>query len=107
MTISSSKRVAIGKLLKKSRSGSTSVFHIIPQKGRWSIKAEGSEKAHKILDTKKEAIDYARSAITGRFTRNLIVHNKDGKIASTITIETVTNGRKTKDSATGTSRVKK
>lgn len=107
MTISSSKRAAIGKLLKMSRPGSRTVLHIIPQKGRWSIKAEGSEKAHKILDTKKEAIRYARSAISSRFTRNLIVHNKDGKITSTITMERVTNRGKTKNSETGTGRAKK
>ena len=105
MTISRSKRAAIGKELKGVIH--TERVHVIPLKGRWSVQVEGAERAHKILDSKKGAIDYARSAIGGRFTRNLIVHNKDGKIASTITMERVTNRRKTKDSATGTGRAKR
>ena len=106
MTISSSKRAAIGKKLKEARTYSERV-HVIPQKGRWSVQVEGAERAHKILDSKKGAIDYAKSATAGRFTRDLIVHNKDGKIASMITVETVTNRRKPKDSMRSTGRAKK
>lgn len=106
MTISSSKRAAIGRKLKKARIHSERV-HVIPQKGRWSVQVEGAERAHKILDSKKGAIHYARTAIAGRFTKDLIVHNKDGKIASMLTVESVTNRRKPKDSARGTDRAKK
>lgn len=102
MTISSSKRATIGKKLKKVTHYQR--IHVIPQKGRWSVQVEGAGRAHKILNSRQRAIVYARSATSGRFTRNLIVHNKDGKIASTIT---VTHREKKKDSTQGTGRGKK
>lgn len=105
MTISSSKRAAVGKKLKETSSKCERV-HVIPQMGRWSIKAERSDKATKILNTKREAIKFARSAITGRFTRNVVVHNRDGTISSTISVGRHIDSRKTKDSL-GKGRAKK
>jgi hypothetical protein len=81
MTISSSKRIVIVKKLKESRSTSRGVLHVIPLKGRWSVEVEGAERAQKILDTKEKAIDYAKKAVTGRSTKYVIVHKKDGTIA--------------------------
>ena len=107
MTISSSKRAVIGKLLKKSRSGSRTVFHVIPQKGGWSVKGEGSERAQRILDTKREAIHHARTAVTGKYTRDIVVHNRDGAIASKISVGPHIDKREPKDSVRKTGRAKK
>lgn len=55
--------------------------HVVPSKNNgWSVKGEGNTKATKHFDTKKSAIDYARK-IRDNQKSELIIHNKDGRIA--------------------------
>ena len=106
MAISSSKRAAIGKKLKEKRPLSKRA-HVIPQKGRWSIKIEGSGKATKILTSQKEAITYAKSAVSGKFARDIVVHKRDGTITSIITPGPLAYRKKPTASMKKTEREKK
>lgn len=56
--------------------------HVVPNKnGGWDVKRNGSDRASAHTDTKKEAIDKARTISKNQDTE-LIIHNKDGKIAN-------------------------
>jgi hypothetical protein len=56
--------------------------HVTPNKnGGWSIKKEHNEKATKVTETKKEAVDIARK-ISKIENSELVIHDKDGKIQS-------------------------
>ncbi len=55
--------------------------HVVPSKNNgWNVKGEGNTKATKHFDTKNPAIDYARN-ISKNQKSELVIHNKDGKIA--------------------------
>lgn len=49
--------------------------------GGWDIKQSGSKRSSGHFDTKQEAIDRAR-AISRNQQTELVIHNKDGKIAN-------------------------
>lgn len=56
--------------------------HVTPHPdGGWQVKGEGNNKATKVTETKKEAIDIARQ-IAKNQESELIIHGKDGKIQS-------------------------
>ncbi|MGN2670318.1 hypothetical protein A6E13_18475 [Aliivibrio fischeri] len=48
--------------------------------GGWDIKQSGGQRSSGHFDTKKEAVDRAR-AISQNQQSELVIHNKDGKIA--------------------------
>jgi uncharacterized protein YdaT len=55
--------------------------HVVPNhQGGWNVKRNNSDRASCHLDTKQEAIDRARDISRNQQTE-LVVHNKDGKIA--------------------------
>lgn len=55
--------------------------HVVPNPdGGWDVKRGGSDHASRHFDTKKEAIDRGREISRNQNTE-LIIHNKDGKIA--------------------------
>ncbi|MFK8055942.1 MAG: DUF2188 domain-containing protein [Saprospiraceae bacterium] len=55
--------------------------HVIPNsEGGWDSKKGGAERASKHFDTKKAAEDYSRE-LSKREKSELVIHNKDGKIA--------------------------
>lgn len=53
--------------------------HVIPTDSGWAVEGEGNSKVTKNFDTKKPAIDYART-IAQNQNSELIIHNRDGKI---------------------------
>lgn len=56
-------------------------IHVVPDSdGGWNIKKGGQEKSLVHVDLKKEAIDQAREISRG-LHGELIIHNRDGKIA--------------------------
>ncbi|MNC78196.1 hypothetical protein D3C75_1303550 [compost metagenome] len=55
--------------------------HVVPNGDGWAIKGEGNSKATKITDTKKDAVDAARTIAKNQGSE-LIIHGKDGKIQS-------------------------
>lgn len=55
--------------------------HVVPAKqGGWNVKGAGNSKATKHFEKKQEAINHARD-ITRNQDSELIIHNKDGRIA--------------------------
>ncbi|HOP41105.1 MAG TPA: DUF2188 domain-containing protein [Syntrophales bacterium] len=55
--------------------------HVVPNSdGGWNIKKSGASRASAHYDVKQDAIDRAREISVNQKTE-LIVHNKDGKIA--------------------------
>jgi hypothetical protein len=56
-------------------------IHITPRpEGGWEQKSEGNQRATRISDTKKEAVDQARKQAQSQGVE-LVVHNKDGTIS--------------------------
>lgn len=53
--------------------------HVLPKGDSWEVKTEKSEKAHRITDTQKEAIDIARE-IARNQQSELIIHRPNGEI---------------------------
>ncbi len=53
--------------------------HVVPHNSQWAIKGEGNEKATKIVDTQKEAINIAKE-IAKNQEAGLIIHRPKGKI---------------------------
>jgi uncharacterized protein YdaT len=56
--------------------------HVVPNsdRGGWDIRRSGSERSSEHCDRKQDAIDRAREISRNQETE-LIVHNKDGRIA--------------------------
>lgn len=77
------------KPLKSLRSGSQSVGayidaikngqHVLPSNDGWKVKKANSERATKIFDTQKDAIEYARKVAINQQVE-LSIHGKNGKI---------------------------
>lgn len=62
---------------------SRKTHHVLPNStGGWDVKKGGAERVTKHLDTKQQAIDYARTVSQNQGTE-LIIHKKDGKIQKT------------------------
>jgi len=53
--------------------------HITQRPAGWAVVISGNEKASKVLDTQKQAIDYGRE-IAKTNASELVIHGKDGKI---------------------------
>lgn len=59
----------------------TKETHVVPNpKGGWDIKQARAERASGHFDNKQEAVDRAREISQNQKTE-LVIHNKDGKIA--------------------------
>ena len=58
----------------------TKKYHIsLREDEKWQVKCEGAEKALKLFDTQKEAIDYAKT-VAGTQEGSIVIHKVDGKI---------------------------
>lgn len=47
--------------------------------GKWQVKGAKAERASKLFNTQKEAIDYAKN-VAGNQEGNIVIHKTDGKI---------------------------
>lgn len=47
--------------------------------GKWQVKGVKAERALKLFNTQKEAIDYAKN-VAGNQEGNIVIHKTDGKI---------------------------
>jgi hypothetical protein len=54
-------------------------IHVVPQRGDWAVKKEGSARASRIFPTKDLALDHAR-VVAKRNKVELVVHRQDGRI---------------------------
>lgn len=56
--------------------------HVVPGKnGGWDVKRSGGERASAHTETKKDAVNIARTISQNQKTE-LVIHNRDGKIAN-------------------------
>lgn len=53
--------------------------HVIPRGKDWLVKTEKSEKAYRVVDTQKKAIDIARNVAINNQSE-LLIHRMDNKI---------------------------
>lgn len=53
--------------------------HVVPQNGDWAVKGEGNQKATKVVETQKEAIEIAKE-IAKNQESELLIHGKNGQI---------------------------
>ncbi len=54
--------------------------HVVPNADRgWSVRKSGAERASRVFDTQRQAIDYAR-AQAKKDKAELYIHKKDGTI---------------------------
>jgi hypothetical protein len=53
--------------------------HVLPQGSSWAVKTEKSEKAYRITNTQKDAIEIARE-IAKNQQSELIIHRPNGEI---------------------------
>ncbi len=53
--------------------------HITQRPAGWAVVVSGNERASKVLDTQKQAIEYGKE-IAKNNASDLVVHGRDGKI---------------------------
>ena len=53
--------------------------HVTKKGDKWQVKGAGNDKATKLFDTQKEALEYAKT-IAGNKDATVMIHGKDGKI---------------------------
>ena len=62
--------------------GGKVIYHVTPRKDdRWNIKKEGGSRPSAVCTNKDEAIERAREIAKNAGWTQVIVHNKDGKVA--------------------------
>jgi hypothetical protein len=54
-------------------------LHVTPNGGKWAVREAGKERATRVVDTQREAIDIAREKAK-RHGAELYVHGRDGRI---------------------------
>lgn len=53
--------------------------HVVPNKGKWSVRKAGSPKASKTFDTQDDAIRHAKDIAKNQKTE-MYIHGRDGRI---------------------------
>jgi hypothetical protein len=61
--------------------GKSKNVHVVPHKDGWAVKTPGSDKAYRVTDTQKQAVDIGKDVAKNR-GGELLTHGKDGKIRS-------------------------
>lgn len=60
-------------------------YHVTPNVNGWEVKQEGSSQTEYLVDDKDNAIRHARELAQSQELGQVIVHNRDGKIAEEFT----------------------
>lgn len=55
--------------------------HVVPANGSWAVKRAGSDRASKIFNTQKEAVNYGQKVAQNKRSE-LFVHSSSGRIKS-------------------------
>ena len=61
------------------------VFHVTPNVNSWMVKAQGSGDTEYLVDNKDDAVRHAKELAKANELGQVIVHNRDGKIAEEFT----------------------
>lgn len=73
-------------------------IHVTPKNGKWQVKTAGGEKAYRIVDTQKEAIEIATQVAKNQQT-DVKIHSKTGAIRKS---ENYASAKKTSTKKTST-----
>lgn len=68
---------------RASKPGEKVIYHVVPRHKdeRWNIQKEGGSRPSAVCDTKEEALNRAREIAHNQGWSQVIIHNRDGKIA--------------------------
>lgn len=68
------------------------IFHVVPRDvdGRWNVKKQGGERPSAVCHHKRDAVKRAVALAKGHPKSQVIIHNKDGKVARK---QTYTSGK--------------
>jgi hypothetical protein len=83
----SEKLDALSAMLDQQAAGTTPVFHVTYHDDEWALLQEGAEAPLQSFDTKKEAVDAARSAAKAHAPSRLVIQKQDGAIQETISYD--------------------
>jgi hypothetical protein len=61
------------------------VYHVTPNVNSWMVKEQGSDATEYLVDNKDDAVRHARELAKANEPGQVIVHNRDGKIAEELT----------------------
>lgn len=53
--------------------------HVVPKDGQWAVKGEGNEKATRVVETQKQAIEIAKQ-ISKNQESEMFIHKRNGQI---------------------------
>ena len=61
------------------------VYHVVPNANSWEVKEEGASQAEFLVDDKDHAVAHAKERAQASPLGQVIVHNRDGRIADEFT----------------------
>lgn len=77
-TAAPAKKPAPAKKAEPAKKDATRVYHVVKREdGKWQVKFAGGEKAIKLFDTQKEAIEYSKKMAENQGGA-MLVHNSKG-----------------------------
>ncbi|MEM9998581.1 MAG: DUF2188 domain-containing protein [Bacteroidota bacterium] len=56
------------------------VYHVVPNEGRWAVKREGVEFPHRVVETQAAAVEAAQRLLRFEAPGRIVVHGSDGAI---------------------------
>jgi len=76
--MSTSTKKVTKRLVDSAKTDSKRV-HITPRSGGWAVRKEGNIQAHKVVTSKKSAIEIAKKLVQDGKGSEVIIHAKDGQ----------------------------
>ena len=74
------------KIANSARPKKPGKYHIIvASNGRWMVVADGNVKATKVFNTKKMALEFAKT-VTYKMKGEIIIHDKTGEIEERVSL---------------------
>ncbi|MEM8599971.1 MAG: DUF2188 domain-containing protein [Bacteroidota bacterium] len=59
---------------------SQTVYHVVPNDGRWAVKREGVEFPHRVVESQAAAVEAAQRLLRFEAPGRIVVHGSDGAI---------------------------
>ena len=88
-SIAGVKKAIIEKMNSTTAKGAR--IHIISQKSKWAVRVEGSQKAYRVCSSKEGAVKTAKHLVKNGFSKEIVIHKKDGSIERQVKSPSVSN----------------
>lgn len=85
--VKGAKRSSLTKALKLSARTNEGKVYVLPTKGRWGVKKEGSTRFYRVMPTKAKALIIAKRQAANNGSHTIIVQKADGMIEDYHTID--------------------